>query len=267
MSNRIFHPISGCTRNARNGKIKCQNKSYILPSEFLKEIIQNVTNKQPNFRYQKEIDKSDPRVYDMQNYDINSFELGHGHKCVGTRLEAYFKLTEKKLQIPTDDMQIIECKLVKVANRRGHPTFHFEINGKIYFYGFRGVKSDYTIDLYCTRTNFKLKCRSVVHISPSEFLKKIIQNTPKEFRTVTCTYYPKFFDKSEPRVYNIKNYEMNSFQSIGGHICQGIEPESYYKNIFPIQNENVEKFVMATANNSSHEIAECVEKIEPIFID
>ena len=38
------------------------------------------------------IKKSDFRVYDLENYDMNSFELGRGHKCRGTDFASYFKI-------------------------------------------------------------------------------------------------------------------------------------------------------------------------------
>ena len=38
------------------------------------------------------IKKSDFRVYDLENYDIDSFELGGGHKCRGTDLASHLKL-------------------------------------------------------------------------------------------------------------------------------------------------------------------------------
>ena len=133
-----------------------------------------------------------------------------------------------------------KCTLLNISSRLGHPTFHFEMNGKIYFYGFQGIKADYKIVLYCTKTHLKSKCRNMVNILPSEFLKRIIQNTPNELKT--SKYYSKILDKSDPRVYYIKNYDINSFKSCGAHNHPGKERAVYFplKYTFLVKNTNVE---------------------------
>jgi hypothetical protein len=67
-------------------------------------------------------------------------------------------------------------------------------------------------------------------MSPSELLKKIIIKSPKN------TKYPKCFDKSDPKVYDINNYDANSFKSCGVHNHPGMELDEYFKNIFPKEN-------------------------------
>ena len=74
-------------------------------------------------------DKADPKVYDIQNYDKNSFEICGAHRCQGIE----------------HDQNKLRYKLKKITNNRGNPNFHFEINGKYYVYGFRGIKRDYKI--------------------------------------------------------------------------------------------------------------------------
>ena len=58
------------------------------PSESLKQIIENVGGRN---RYAKSLDRSDPRVFDLENYDVNSFEISGYHKCRGTELSVYYE--------------------------------------------------------------------------------------------------------------------------------------------------------------------------------
>jgi hypothetical protein len=105
----------------------------------------------------------------------------------------------------------LNCKLVKIENRRGYPKFYFEIDGKIYFYGIRGIKPDYTIILRCT----KQPCNNSSFIAPLDFLKQIMQDKSSK------NHYPKtlYVDISDPRVYDLKNYDINSFDIGKGHKC------------------------------------------------
>jgi hypothetical protein len=216
-----------CTKKSEKGKSKCNNHSTILPSEFLKEIIQNKPKKS---NYAKFLNKFDPRVYDIKNYDINSFNInlsnsGEGHKCSGIELEVYSKLDSKPIMIPKE----VKCELRQISNSRGHPTFHFEINEKMYLYGLQGIKIDYKMALYCQ----KPKCSSGISISPLDFLKKIIQNSP--YKIKTDEYNAQCFDKSDllryvltdPEVYNIKNY--NLLEIGRSHSCLGTELDIYLK--------------------------------------
>ena len=102
----------------------------------------------------------------------------------------------------------------------------------------------------------------MVNILPSEFLKRIIQNTPNELKT--SKYYSKILDKSDPRVYYIKNYDINSFKSCGAHNHPGKERAVYFPltYTFPVKNTNVESVM---EKNNSSEIPECIEKTEPDF--
>ena len=58
---------------------------------FLKEIIKKSPS-EIKHRFSKFLDKSDPRVYDIDNYNINSFDIGEGHKCPGMEIDVYLKL-------------------------------------------------------------------------------------------------------------------------------------------------------------------------------
>ena len=148
----------------------CGNHFFILPSDLLRPLIQNSPQ---NSKYAKTLDKLNPKVYDMNNYNINTFDVGRGHTCPGTKLEVYLK---------NSNPEIFKCKLVKIANHRGFPNYHFEINGKMYFYGFKGIKADYKIVLYCTKKYQKGKtcthCYNYSSILPTEFLKQIIKDNP-----------------------------------------------------------------------------------------
>jgi hypothetical protein len=123
----------------------------------------------------------------------------------------------------------MKCKLLKISrSARGYPSFHLQINEKVYFYGFRGIRKDDRIILVCTKTfeNNTLEtkcCTNRSYILPSEFLKEIFQKGLKG------SGFPLFMDKSDPRVYDIQNYDMNSFEIGKGHKCSGTEPAEYIK--------------------------------------
>jgi hypothetical protein len=138
----------------------CATSSLISPSKSLKEIIQNT----PLFsKYSKILNMADPRFFDIYNYEINSFSICQAHRCLGTELSVY---SESKVNR--------KCKLVKITKVRGSPILHFNINEKIYFYGIRGIKANYKINLKW------VGCGTHSYISPSEYFKQIIQETSKE---------------------------------------------------------------------------------------
>ena len=39
---------------------------------------------------------SDSRVYDIVNYDVNSFDIGSGHKCSGTEISLYLQIGDRE---------------------------------------------------------------------------------------------------------------------------------------------------------------------------
>jgi hypothetical protein len=206
-----------CTK--RFLSLSCDNLSCILPSDFLKQIIQN----SPKIsEYPKFFDKSESRMFDINNYDINSFEIGNGHNCSGKQPDTYPKKNTPKNNTP------VKCKLLKIENRRGHPIFHFEINGKMYCYGIRGIRANYKIVLRCYKMAFGSQCNNISTILPSDFLKQIIQDTP-DIGPASIDMYHKYFDKSDRRVYNLNNYDVNSFDIGKGHKCSGTELEEYNK--------------------------------------
>jgi hypothetical protein len=53
-------------------------------------------DKASNKYYSKKLDTSDPRVYDLKNYDINSFDIGKGHKCDGTEISFYLQMGNRE---------------------------------------------------------------------------------------------------------------------------------------------------------------------------
>ena len=63
----------------------------------------------------------------------------------------------------------------------------------------------------------------------------------------------KILDKSDPRVYDLKSYDINSFESSGGHNHPGTELDDYFEKIFP-----------ADSVNFSDEKDECKEKLMKI---
>ena len=150
----------------------------------------------------------------------------------------------------------VKCKFVTIANRSGHPSFHFEIDGQMYFYGILGIKEDYKIILRCTENRLRTKCRNTSSILPTEFLKLIIRNNSKTI------YYPKSMDNWHPRVYDTNNYDINSFDICGGHNHPGTKLDVYFKESHPempvhpvVSPVKIENF------------AECIEKSEPLFDD
>ena len=159
------------------------------------------------------------------------------------------KIIKKEIhKRPIRNLQKMKCKILNIYSVRGHPCFHFEINGNIYTYGTRGVRADFKIRLYCS----KKICSNLSFISPSGKGKGFIRNTPKDQKSK----FPKFIDKMDPRVYDIDSYDINSFEIYGTHRCPGTE----LKNKL---HENKK----STVKSSSVEIAECIEKTEPNFID
>jgi hypothetical protein len=177
--------------------------------------------------YSKTLDISDPRVYDLENYDINSFDIAKGHKCLGMAIDVYLNL----INIPE-----VKCKLVKIINRAGNPNLQFVINGKNYFYEIAGIEADYKIVLRCTKFILSFSCGNLSYILPSDYLKQIIQNSP------TISKYTKFLDKSDPRVYDLNNYYINSFDIGKGHKCSGTEIKNFSKS-----NNKPEIFVNSNA--------------------
>jgi predicted XRE-type DNA-binding protein len=200
-----------CTKNI-SGR-PCANYSYIAHLDSLKQIMQDKSSKR---KYAKTLDISDPRVYDLKNYDINSFDIGKGHKCSNTVIKKNLK-SNNKLE---NDINELNYKIVKIENRRGHPNFHFEIDGKRYFYGIRGIRTDYTIILRCT----KRTCYHLAFISPLDVLKQIMQDNSSK------TNYSKTLDISDPRVYDLKNYDLNSFDIGEAHKCPGTEITIFSKS-------------------------------------
>ena len=51
-----------------------------------------------NSQFPKIFDRSDPRVCDIENYDINSFEIGSGHKCPGTEFDVYIRNCKRQVR-------------------------------------------------------------------------------------------------------------------------------------------------------------------------
>ena len=88
----------------------------------------------------------------------------------------------------------MKCKLIKIANFRGQPNFHFEIDGKMYIYGIRGIRADYKIMLRCSKTIFR--CHTSSYILPFDLLKEMIHDKPVELKS---SMYSKIVDRSDPR--------------------------------------------------------------------
>jgi hypothetical protein len=121
----------------------------------------------------------------------------------------------------------LKCKIVKIVNSRGFPNLHFEINGKMYFYGIVGVRADNKIVLRCTKRSLSdssVCCNNLSTVLPSDFLKELIHKTSSVSR------YANSLDKLDPRVCDIDNYDINSFDIGKGHKCSGIEIDVYLKH-------------------------------------
>ena len=163
----------------------------------------------------------------MMNCDQSDFYIGvnppnHVPPNAEIKAETYKKC-----------FQNITCKLLKITKgpiTKG-PIFYFEINGKIYFYGIIGIKADYKIHLQCTKIINKSKCANLSVISPSEKGKVIIINRPKRL----YAQFPKILNKSDPRIYDIENYDINSFEICGAHKCSGTETELYMNKNIPVK--------------------------------
>ena len=136
----------------------------------------------------------------------------------------------------------MKCKLLKISRTvKGFPKYHFQINGKIFFYGFNGITKDDKIVLVCTRPYLKdqvdYNCGCHSHISPTEVLKEIIETKPKKRKYILKhldieklpKIYLKTLNRSNPLVYDVNNYNINSFEIGKGHRCLGTEFDAYIK--------------------------------------
>jgi hypothetical protein len=135
----------------------------------------------------------------------------------------------------------MQCKLLKISRTvRGFPSYHFQINGKIFFYGFQGIKKDDKILLICTKPyqkeqlNYTCGCQS--YILPLKDLNEIIAKSPlkrerrfMDRRKTGKMTYAKTMDRTNPRVYDVNNYNINSFEIGKGHRCLGTEFDAYIK--------------------------------------
>ena len=132
----------------------------------------------------------------------------------------------------------VKCTLVKITSGGKTMFFHFEIDGKIYFYKFEGITADLKIVLYCSKI-LKSKCSNIANILPSEFLRKIIINTPKNCKPAYKSRFPKYFDKKDPRVIDINNYDINSFDIGRAHTCKGMHLNVYFgtKTVFKMDDK------------------------------
>jgi hypothetical protein len=229
------HGYRGITPDYRIG-LRCQRKNcnintYIKNIELLKNFIVE-TNANPKFPYDF-LNKTDPRIFDLHGYDLETFKLSSEHKCEGTDFEIYNKsLLPVSLPVP----EPTSIQLLKIEKYRESPTFHFKINGQMYFYGFRGVKVDFKIVLRCKKMHEN--CYLLSHVSPTEQLKEIIFERPR-FQLKNArnkNYELKYFDKTDPRVYDTNSYDFSSFEFFGDHKCRGISMENYldpnFRNIF-----------------------------------
>ena len=84
-----------CNKVKSGSSLPCDNQSTVLPSDCLKEIIKKSPS-EIKHRFSKFLDNSDPRVYEIDNYDINSFDIGSGHKCSGTEISLYLRIGDRE---------------------------------------------------------------------------------------------------------------------------------------------------------------------------
>ena len=120
----------------------------------------------------------------------------------------------KPLQIPANctlGSTQLGCKILKIdGEQQNNPTFHFQINEKLYIYRIQGIRSDNKIIFQCTKEYEVNKLRSICgnlsYISATESLQKIIKNMRERSE---ITSYLGFWDSS---VYDMKNYDWNSFE-------------------------------------------------------
>ena len=141
------------------------------------------------------------------------------------------KNENKKLSDITADCALeqtnIKCKLLKIAGQRTKsPLFHIQINRKVYFYSITGIRADHKIVLRCTNryqiNKLRPTCNNLSFLLVSEFLQQIIVGTPK--RVQNSLMWTKIsLDYSDPRVYDMKNYDEDSFEIGRGHKCTGQE--------------------------------------------
>ena len=112
--------------------------------------------------------------------------------------------------------------------------FHIQIDEKVYFYLFKGIKSNFEIDIKCN------KCDFGAYLCPTDTLKKIIFDKPKGQNTD----FQKDMKFSNPIVRQLSSYNLSSSIIFAHDIkkCIGI------KLIRPKL-----KFIVKTINNNKKE--------------
>jgi hypothetical protein len=158
----------------------------------------------------------------MLDFDDSDFYIGE-QQTIDQEEQSTEIGKNKNLQNCAFSQSKLKCKIVKIVNSRGFPNLHFEINGKMYFYGISGVRADSKIVFRLSGSS--QPCGNISTVLPSDFLKEIIQKTPSENKHTSK--YAKILDKSDPWVYDIDNYDINLFHIGSGHKCQGSEISLY----------------------------------------
>ena len=167
----------------------------------------------------------------MTDSDVNDFYIGDDPLITKEIAKFEDKKYSKTSFINSAFGQTkMKCKLLKISRTaKGFPKYHFQINGKIFFYGFVGIKQDDKIVLICTRPYQKEQsdytCGCYSYILPLEGLYEIIEKNPFKKRGSP----PKTMARSNPLVYDVNNYNIHSFEIGKGHRCLGTELDAYNK--------------------------------------
>ena len=114
------------------------------------------------------------------------------------------------------------CKILKITGQcNKYLTLHFEINKTFYFYSIHGMRADHKMVLRCTkfRMKSKSKCGNLSFISVSEFLQQVITDKPNRVEN-SLMWTKMTLDYSDPRVYDTKNYFVNSFEIGKGSVLK-----------------------------------------------
>jgi hypothetical protein len=200
---------------------KCAHLAYLWPSDFLKELIFD-RPKGSTIIYSKDMKLSNPGVCDPSNYRFRDISEYYYHKrCLAIKLnvymQKYMRSTTTFYKKPKNGIHCFQIgKTLKIVKTPRGPLFHIEINKKVYFYAFKGIRLNFAIVLKCK------KCSHLAYLRPHDILKNIIFDNPK-------TPLSKDMNFSDPRVYELESYDFESFNIDRIKNCLAIKLEDYMK--------------------------------------
>ena len=199
---------------------RCAHYVELCPTDSLKDIIFDKPKGYSNV-YSKSFKLSDPRVTEPNSYGLETFDNSVIKRCLSIKLESYLK-NQLVDQFTKLSSQI--GKILKIAKTPRGPLFHIQLNNKVYFYAFKGIKLNFKFVLKCT------KCRHLAYVCPRDILKSIIYDNPK-------TPLSKDIDFLDPRVYELESYDLDSFDKVKKCVAMTFDCYSASQNVKNVDSE------------------------------